>query len=79
MKILIITYYFFPEITPRAFRAFELAKEFSRLGHDVSIIIPSCNFDYKDLELEYNFKIIQIYHGFFIAWHLFALVLFLDW
>lgn len=67
MKILIITYYFFPEITPRAFRAFELAKEFSRLGHDVSIIIPSCNFNYKDLELEYNVKVIQVNHGFFIA------------
>lgn len=67
MKILIVSYHFFPAITPRAFRSFELAKELSKLDNNVTIVIPKCNFDYKDLELEYNFRIIEVDSGFFIA------------
>lgn len=37
MKILIVTYHFYPEVTPRSFRATELAREFVRLGHEVTV------------------------------------------
>jgi hypothetical protein len=39
-KILIVASGFYPEQSPRAFRATELAKELCRQGHEVSIIIP---------------------------------------
>lgn len=37
MRILIATYFFRPEATPRAFRAFELARELARIGHEVTV------------------------------------------
>lgn len=40
-KILIVTHGFYPEQSPRAFRATELAKEFFRQGHEVSVMAPS--------------------------------------
>lgn len=40
MKILIVSGFFEPESTPRAFRTTELAKELSRLGHEVTVGIP---------------------------------------
>lgn len=40
IKILIVTYGFFPEIGPRSFRATELSKEFCRQGYEVSILAP---------------------------------------
>lgn len=40
MKILIASYWFYPENTPRAFRAMELAKEFARRGHRVDVRAP---------------------------------------
>lgn len=39
-NILIVTHGFFPEISPRSFRATELAKEFVRQGHSVTVIAP---------------------------------------
>ncbi|WP_296313629.1 glycosyltransferase [Winogradskyella sp. UBA3174] len=56
-KILIVTKFFYPEITPRAFRAFELAKEFARQGHNVKVLTTNKNYDYKALEVKYGFKI----------------------
>ncbi|ERM83988.1 hypothetical protein P872_01625 [Rhodonellum psychrophilum GCM71 = DSM 17998] len=40
-KILIVTYGFYPEISPRSFRATELAKEFVRQGHEVTVVAPA--------------------------------------
>lgn len=40
-KILIVTHGFFPEQTPRAFRATELAKELCRQGHEVTVMAPN--------------------------------------
>jgi hypothetical protein len=40
LKILLISHGFYPEQTPRSFRATELAKEFSRQGHIVTVIAP---------------------------------------
>jgi len=37
-KILIVSSAFYPEISPRSFRATELAKEFVRQGHDVAVL-----------------------------------------
>jgi hypothetical protein len=37
-RILIISYFFWPEQTPRAFRAYELAKEFSKRNYQVTVI-----------------------------------------
>lgn len=39
-KILIVCKSFYPENTPRAFRASELAKEFARQGHEVTVLTP---------------------------------------
>ncbi|MGA9213157.1 hypothetical protein [Kaistella sp.] len=39
-RILIVTSGFYPEQSPRAFRATELAKEFCRQGHEVVVMAP---------------------------------------
>lgn len=39
-KILIVSRSFYPQNTPRSLRATELAKEFSRQGHDVTVLTP---------------------------------------
>lgn len=46
MKILVISGFFAPENTPRAFRTTELVKELSRLGHEVTVSIPDKGYDY---------------------------------
>lgn len=56
-KILINTYHFYPDITPRAFRAFELTKEFVRLGHNVTVLLPKSDYDYSDVCQKYNFSV----------------------
>lgn len=40
MKIIVVSNFFYPENTPRAFRTTEIAKELSRLGHKVVLYIP---------------------------------------
>lgn len=57
MKILIVSQYFPPYNTPRAFRTFELAKEFSRIGHDVTVYSLIGNHDNSDLENKYGFTV----------------------
>lgn len=47
-KVLIVSKAFFPELTPRAFRATELAKEFARQGHAVTVLIDKKNFNYDE-------------------------------
>ncbi len=56
-KILIATKFFNPDITPRAFRAFELAKEFARRGHLVTVLTEKRDFNYTNIELKNNFKV----------------------
>lgn len=63
-SILIVCYHFYPEITPRAFRAYELAKEFSSLGHKVSVVLPDNSYDYNDIINEHKIKIIKIKSGY---------------
>lgn len=52
MKILIITWAFFPGKSPRSFRATELAKQFSKEGHDVTVYAVLGNYDYSDFMKE---------------------------
>lgn len=49
-KILIVCRWFYPENTPRAHRATELAKEFSVQGHSVTVLTP------KETELHEQFE-----------------------
>lgn len=65
-KILISTYHFYPEVNPRAFRAFELAKSFSQMGHNVDVVIPSNDCDYSDIEKKFNIKVHSVKAGFFL-------------
>ena len=66
LKIGILSYYFLPENRPRSFRTFELAKEFAKLGHDVSLFIPEYNYDYNDLIQKYKFNIVHVPTGFLL-------------
>lgn len=56
-KVLIISYHFTPEIAPRAFRAFELARELSR-EYQVDVVAPT-NFNNQG----YQFNFIRIPTG----------------
>lgn len=48
MNILIVSGAFYPKNTPRSFRTTELAKELSRRGHKVTVIIPRSDYDLTD-------------------------------
>lgn len=65
-KVIITTYFFPPDNTPRAFRAFELAKFFSQSGHNVSIFVPDNDQDFSELETQHNFKVIKVRPGILI-------------
>jgi hypothetical protein len=58
-NILIVSNGFYPELSPRSFRATELAKEFARQGHKVVVISKFRNYDYGGFLDKYNltFKI----------------------
>lgn len=57
MKILVVSAYFHPMITPRAFRTTELVKELCKRGHQVVVYIPFSNYDYSSFG-DYNLKIL---------------------
>lgn len=59
MKISILTAVFHPELHPRAFRAYELAKEYAIQGHDVEVFLLTRikGFDYEQLSQELHIKI----------------------
>jgi hypothetical protein len=59
-KILVVSGFFYPEITPRAFRTTELVKELSRRGNDVYLYIPFKGNNYDEFSKEYNVKIYDI-------------------
>ena len=56
MRILIVARAFYPANSPRAHRATELAKEFCRQGHDVSVLTQK-HLDQADLETKYGLRI----------------------
>lgn len=58
MNIIIIAKAFYPIVSARSFRATELAKEFSRIGHTVIVYVPPLNYDYSLFENEFkNIKV----------------------
>lgn len=59
-KIIITTYHFYPEINPRAFRAFELAKSLAKNNCEVEIVIPDIDYNFIDIEEKYGFKSIKL-------------------
>ena len=53
-KILIISRAFFPQNSPRSFRTTELVKEFSRQGHEVTLVtVLQKDFDYTEFLSKY--------------------------
>lgn len=62
MNISILTGTFFPNIHPRAFRAKELAEEFERQGHHVTVINLRTvdGFNYDEYAKKHNLKIINL-------------------
>jgi len=56
-KILIVCRAFYPDISPRSFRATELAKEFARQGHEVTVLFPNKGRDYSEFRKEHNINI----------------------
>lgn len=62
MKIVIIGQWAYPRQTPRAYRTWELAKEFAREGHDVTLYALLGKYDYSNLETALNIKIKNLGH-----------------
>ncbi|MDR0606115.1 MAG: hypothetical protein LBG80_17685 [Bacteroidales bacterium] len=58
MKILIVGKPFFPIISPRSFRTTELAKEFIRLGHEVTVCVADNGYSYDNFLKKYPIRII---------------------
>lgn len=56
-KILIVSAVFFPANSPRANRTTELAKEFARQGHDVTVLTPRNEAFHAEFEAKHNLKI----------------------
>jgi len=56
-KILIISRSFYPHNSPRSFRTTELVKEFSRLGHEVTLLTHKIDKVHSEFESQYNVKI----------------------
>ena len=53
-KILIISAYFYPQNTPRAFRTTELVKEFARQGHQVTVYISKNKKEHIEFENDHG-------------------------
>ena len=60
-KILIVSRSFYPENSPRSFRTTELAKEFARQGHDVTVFTPSVK-EHREFEQEHGVLIKDLGH-----------------
>jgi glycosyltransferase involved in cell wall biosynthesis len=56
-RILITSFYYHPEINPRAFRTYELVKGFLKMGHSVDLLIPHYDYCYENNE---NLRIIHV-------------------
>lgn len=56
-RILIISRYFHPEMSPRAHRTTELALELDRTGHEVEVALPDTNYDYSGFLKDTNIRL----------------------
>jgi hypothetical protein len=59
LKILVVSGSFFPEISPRAFRATELVRELALLNHSIKVITPHIGFDYDAFCIENSVEILK--------------------
>ncbi|MBU2061421.1 MAG: hypothetical protein KKH44_06175 [Bacteroidetes bacterium] len=57
LNIVIVSGVIFPRISPRAFRATELAKALAKKGHAVTLIAALGKFDYSNFEKETGIKV----------------------
>lgn len=60
-RILIVTASFYPDNTPRAFRATELAKEFARQGFSVTVLTFP-NSEHDELQSNFGIKFVSLGH-----------------
>lgn len=58
MRILIVSGSFFPTNSPRAFRTTELAKQFVKLGHQVTVVTPQIEYNYSSFLKDYPLKMV---------------------
>lgn len=56
-RIILVTNAFYPELSPRSFRASELAKEFSRQGHKVTVISKYREYNYDGFLNSFNLEL----------------------
>lgn len=54
MKILVVSFYFYPENNPRAFRATALVKKLMALGYEVTLVIPESKAVLVRNDVDYN-------------------------
>lgn len=66
MKIVIITAKIYPNTSPRATRATELAKQLAKMGHEVVLCAALDKIDYSELEKEYNLRILPLKTRFYL-------------
>lgn len=59
-KILIVSRWFYPENSPRAFRASELAKELALQGHNVMVLAPANGKSLDEYSQLHGFKIVDL-------------------
>jgi hypothetical protein len=57
-RILIISRYFHPEMSPRAHRTTELALELDRIGEKVEVALPTTDYDYSGFLKDTNIKLL---------------------
>jgi hypothetical protein len=57
MDILLVSAAFFPEVSPRSFRATELAFELVKKGHNVTVFTVNRDFDYTNFATDGGFKV----------------------
>ena len=57
MKILIVSRSFYPQNSPRSFRTTELAKEFARQGHEVTVLLPDLTEEQKEFSNRHNIRV----------------------
>ena len=60
-KILLVTSAFYPENSPRAFRATELAKAFHEQGHHVTVLTKFREYDYSQFVAKHEVKITMLH------------------
>ena len=59
-KILIVSRSFYPQNSPRSFRTTELAKEFAKQGHEVTVMTIKTEYTYNQFEIKHNLTVLDL-------------------